>query len=97
MRLKCKNWTKEKGEADPDSIQEVNPCTRNGRYKCSKCNGQEDPITYNKIENGICADKQCYEYGDLLQSLEFREEVPLSKKPMTIKSLTALQDRDDEC
>ena len=83
--------------AAAETSKEVNPCTRNGRYKCSKCNGQEDPITANEIENGICADKQCYEFGDLLQSLEVRKEVPVSKIPMTIESLIALQDRDDEC
>ncbi len=79
------------------SREEVNPCTRHGSYKCYKCNGKEDPITYNEIKKGICADKQCYEFDDLLRSLESNGEIPLSKNPMTSQRLREIQKGDDEC
>ena len=80
------------------SRREVNPCTRPGRYKCSECNDEQDPIFLDEIEKGICADNQCYDFDSLLESLERTgPELPHNRQRMSRVSLRQIQAGDDEC
>ena len=96
-------------EAEAQAAEEarLNPCRAGGSaadpmnmsiYRCSACDGLEDPINYTPIQEGICGDKQCYDYAPVRQWLTGAAPgqirgLPLDRRPITLAEWNAARAR----